>query len=311
MWSSTKPITSLTALVLISRGLISPSDPVSKYWPEFAAAGKDQTPITFAELMDVPYSTKLLAAQAPWWEPGTQSGYHSLTYGHLIGEVVLRVTGKTLGKFIEFELAGPLGADFRLGCPQSEWGRIAETVPPPPPEAGAAMPAHITPGSVAMRVFTSPAMDAQSANSESWRKSECGAGNGHGNARGLARLLEVVARGGTVDGKEILTPETVDLIFEEQCFGQDLVIGKKVRMGMGFGLWGKEWIGEFLPEGKTAFWGGWGGSPGAVDVPRGLVIAYVMNKMENGEVRNTACRGYVKSIYDILQTKGEHQALID
>jgi CubicO group peptidase (beta-lactamase class C family) len=149
VWSCTKTVTALAALMLVDRGLLDVYAPVAKYWPEFAAAGKERVevrhllshtsgvsgwdqPITVEDTFDLVESTKRLAAQAPWWEPGTASGYHALNYGHLIGEVVRRVDGRTLGRFVAEEIAGPLGADFHIGLDPSEFGRVSNVVPPPP-----------------------------------------------------------------------------------------------------------------------------------------------------------------------------------
>src|SRR5438128_1841649 len=147
VFSTTKTMTALAALVLVDRGELDLDANVAKYWPQFAARGKagikvrhllshtsgvsgwDQ-PVTFEDVYDFDKSTAMLAAQAPWWEPGTASGYHSFTYGHLIGEVVRRITGQRLGEFFAAEIARPLGADFHIGLPASEFHRVADLVAP-------------------------------------------------------------------------------------------------------------------------------------------------------------------------------------
>ena len=148
VFSTTKCMTSLAALVLVDRGELDLDANVAAYWPEFAARGKAEIkvrqlmshtsgvsgwdqPITLEDLYDWDKSTALLAAQAPWWEPGTASGYHMLNYGHLIGEVIRRITGQRLGEFFAAHIAGPLGADFHIGLPPSEFHRVANVVPPP------------------------------------------------------------------------------------------------------------------------------------------------------------------------------------
>lgn len=149
VWSMTKTVTSLAALTLVERGQLDVYAPVAEYWPEFAANGKadievrhlmshtsgvsgwDQ-PIVLEDIYDRDDATARLAAQAPWWEPGTASGYHMLDYGHLIGEMVRRISGKPLKRFVDEEIAGPLGADFQIGARDSDWDRIADVVPPPP-----------------------------------------------------------------------------------------------------------------------------------------------------------------------------------
>src|SRR5271169_377522 len=148
VFSTTKTMTALAALVLVDRGELDLDATVAKYWPEFAGRGKEgikvrqllshtsgvsgwDQPITLEDLYDWGKSTALLAAQAPWWEPGTASGYHGLTYGHLIGEVIRRITGQRLGEFFAAHIAGPLGADFHIGLPTTEFPRVANVVPPP------------------------------------------------------------------------------------------------------------------------------------------------------------------------------------
>src|SRR5580693_669975 len=149
VWSTTKTMTFLVALMLHDRKELDFHAPVAKYWPEFAANGKEaievrhllshtsgvsgwEQPITVEDIYDWDLATSRLAAQAPWWEPGTASGYHALNQGHLVGELVRRISGMPLKQFVAEEIAGPLGADFQIGAADSDWGRIAPVVPPPP-----------------------------------------------------------------------------------------------------------------------------------------------------------------------------------
>src|SRR6266704_6605579 len=142
VFSTTKTMTSLAALVLIDRGELDLDANVAKYWPEFAARGKAEIkvrqllshtsgvsgwdqPVTIDDVYDWDKSTAMLAAQAPWWEPGTAMGYHAFTYGHLIGEVIRRITGQRPGAFIAAQIAGSLGADFHIGLPPSAFHRVA------------------------------------------------------------------------------------------------------------------------------------------------------------------------------------------
>jgi CubicO group peptidase (beta-lactamase class C family) len=145
VWSTTKTVTSLAVLMLADRGLVDLDAPVAAYWPEFAANGKEQVlvrhlmshssgvsgwdaPFALTDMYDLERSTALLAAQAPWWEPGTASGYHALNFGHLLGEIVRRVSGKSLTEFVATEIAGPLNADFQIGASKSDWARCAEII---------------------------------------------------------------------------------------------------------------------------------------------------------------------------------------
>jgi len=174
VWSTTKTMTFLSALLLVERDQLSFYEPVATYWPEFAQNGKEnievrhvmghtsgvsgwEKPVETEDLYDWAKSTSMLAAQAPWWEPGTASGYHALNQGHLIGEILRRIDGRMLGDFFAEEIAQPLNADFHIGLPESEFGRIANVIPP------AATPIDLETvdwESVAMKTFTGPAPSA-------------------------------------------------------------------------------------------------------------------------------------------------------
>ena len=292
VFSTTKSMTSLAALVLVDRGELDLDATVAKYWPEFAANGKAgikvrqllshtsgvsgwEQPITLEDLYDWDKSTALLAAQAPWWEPGTASGYHMLNYGHLIGEVIRRITGQRLGEFFAAHIAGPLGADFHIGLPPSEFHRVTNVVTPPAiPTIPVFDPTQLDPNSVAFKTWTNPTMPGPEYSwTEGWRRADIGAANGHGNARSVARLQSAVACGGEVDGVRLLSPQTIDRIFEVQSNGIDLVIGIPLKIGIGYSL---------LPEGRVCCWGGTGGSLVVIDVDRRITFAYVMNKMAPG-----------------------------
>jgi CubicO group peptidase (beta-lactamase class C family) len=313
VWSTTKTMTSLSALVLVERGELDVFAPVAKYWPEFAANGKEgievrhlmshtsgvsawDQPVVVDDIYDWDKSTSMLAAQAPWWEPGTASGYHALNQGHLVGEVVRRITGQQLGRFFAESVARPLGADFHIGLPSSEFGRVSNVIPPPPlPFDMATLP----PDSPAYKTFTGPAPEAGVANTEAWRRADIGAANGHGNARSVARLQSVVANGGTRDGVRLLSKDTIDLIFEQQADGVDLVLGLPIRFGIGYGLPQPETI-PYVPSGKVCFWGGWGGSVIVDDCERGVTISYMMNKMEGGIIGGVRAESILQAAYDCL-----------
>lgn len=318
VWSTSKTITALAALVCIERGLLDPDERVATYWPEFAAAGKQDilvrhvlshtsgvsgwdVVLSLEETVDLPHSTALLAAQPPWCSPpGTYICYQAFNYGHLVGELVRRTTGKSLRRFIAEDIARPLGTDdFQLGADEKDWHRIADIIPPPPLPAdmiGAAL------DSVAAKTFRSPPPDATRANSALWRRADIGAANGHANARGVARLLSVVALGArAVDGVMLLSEETIARIFEEQARGVDLASGASMRVGIGFGLTGKETMADWLPDDeRVCYWGGWGGSAGIVDVGRGMSVGYVMNKMENTLFGNERTKALVTAVYRAL-----------
>ncbi|KPM46315.1 hypothetical protein AK830_g137 [Neonectria ditissima] len=315
VFSCTKTVASLALLMLIDRRLVDPEENVAKYWPEFATRGKEgikvrhilshtsgmsalQKGTTLEDLVDFDKITSQLASQAPLWTPGTASGYHSWTFGFLIGAIVLRVTGISLRQFIREEIAKPLEADFQVGAEDKDWARISPVVPPPPTGETAAS----DPDSIGTRTFANPVPDANFANTESWRKAEIASANGHTNARGLARILSVLALGGTVNGRQLLSPETIELIFQEQARGVDLVVGISLRFGIGYGLRGDgdTFVDGWLPSGRICFWGGWGGSMAIVDLDRRLTIAYAMNKMSNTGLGNMAAKAYIQAVYRAL-----------
>jgi CubicO group peptidase (beta-lactamase class C family) len=313
VWSSTKTVTSLAALMLADRGQLDVDAPVARYWPEFGAAGKENVlvrhvmsyasgvsgldqPAVIEDLYDWEKSTSRMAAQAPWWEPGTASGYHALNYGHLIGEIVRRISGKTLKQFVAEEIAGPLGADFQIGAAESDWDRIAPVVPPPP------LPMDLEAlgmDSPAVKTFTGPVPAAADANTPGWRRADIGAANGHGNARSVAKIMSAVARGGEAGGVRLLGPDTIDLIFREQLNGVDLVLGVPLRLGIGYGLPRRDLL-PYVPDERICFWGGWGGSMIIMDTGRRMTISYMMNKMGAGVVGSERSSEYGQAIYDAL-----------
>lgn len=315
VFSTTKTMTALAALVLVDRGELDLDANVAAYWPEFAARGKDRIkvrqllshtsgvagwdpPVTLDDLYDWDKSTTRLAAQAPWWEPGMGSGYHGLSYGHLIGEVIRRITGQRLGVFFAAEIAGPLGADFHIGLPPSEFHRVADLVPWP---LQPTYPADLDPNSPAFKMFTGPVMppDMKWSGTERWRRADIGAGNGHGNARSIARIQSAVACGGEVDGVRLLSPQTIDRIFEVQSDGIDLVLGYRLKIGVGYGLPWPEVL-PFVPEGRVCFGAGAGGSLVLADADRRLTVAYVMNKMVPIPIVVPIAAALVERVYDIV-----------
>ena len=201
-------------------------------------------------MYDWEQATSRLAAQAPWWEPGTASGYHALNQGHLVGEVVRRVTGKSLKQFVAEEIAGPLGADFQIGArasatgagsrPSSRRRRCRSTWP------------AIDPDSPMFKTFTGPAADAAAANTPGWRRADIGARQ-RPRQRPLGRA-DPVGRSRSAARSTACAcsrPDTIDLIFDEQCHGVDLVLGVPLRFGIGYGLPETE-TRPYLPRGRSA-----------------------------------------------------------
>jgi CubicO group peptidase (beta-lactamase class C family) len=311
VWSTTKTMTALCALILADAGELDLDAPVDRYWPEFAAGGKGgvvlvrhlmahtaglpgwSEPMTTGDLYDWEKATSLLAAQEPWWEPGTASGYHAVTQGYLVGEVIRRITGQTLGTFFRERVAEPLGADFHIGLNSSEFHRVANVIPPPPYNLES-MPI----GDQALRVLGNPMLSAEASWTEAWRKAEIPAANGHGNARSVATVQAAIANGGEAGGIRLLSAATCDRILEEQAYGTDLVLGVPIKFGIGYGLPSPEM--PISPSGRACFWGGWGGSVIVIDMDKHLSVAYMMNKMGEGLVGDERGAGLVLAAYTAL-----------
>lgn len=290
VYSTTKTMTALSALLLADRGELDFDAPVARYWPEFAANGKAavkvshlmshaaglpgwREKITNDDLYDWEKVTALLAAQAPSWEPGTASGYHAITQGYLVGEVVRRITGKSLGTFFREEIAEPLGADFHIGLPASEDARVAELIPPPPGQA--AGDGQQT--EVQAMTFNNPGIDVSATRTRAWRGAEIPAAGGTGNARSVAEIHTILANGGVAKGKRFMSEAGCRKALELQIEGTDLILGGPARFGMGFGLGGG--VVPLPNPDDSMFWGGYGGSLVIIDMKARTTIGYAMNKM--------------------------------
>jgi CubicO group peptidase (beta-lactamase class C family) len=315
MWSTTKTLTNLAALVLVDRGALDLHRPVAHYWPEFAAQGKEhievrhilshtsglsgwEQPFTMEDLYDWPTASARLAAQAPWWEPGSASGYHVQTQGQMVGELVRRVSGRTLTEFVDTEIAKPAQADVQIGARQADWPRIADLLAP---SRLSGIPAGLDPEGIFTRTLLgSPARD-EHVDTPQWRSAELGAVNGHGNARGMARALSVISRRGQVNGLRLLSAETVDKVFDVQADGVDLFLGVPVRWGIGYALADPRTM-PHMPTGNICFWVGRGGSIVMMDLDRGVTFAYTMNRVGDGLLGSERTHDYIKHVYAVLES---------
>ncbi|MFF5476045.1 serine hydrolase domain-containing protein [Streptomyces sp. NPDC012935] len=300
VWSVTKTMTALCALVLADRGELDPDAPVSRYWPEFAAAGKEKVLVRHLlshtaglpdwdgpveELYDWPAATARLAARAPRWEPGASAGYHSLTQGFLVGEVVRRITGRSVGEFLAEEVTGPLGADFHIGLAAEHDHRVAPTIPPTGQGEDYAASAPANPsGSEAGN-----GVRVGDGNSLTWRRAQIPAASGFGNARSVALVQSLPACGGEVRGVRLLSPAGCERAWEEQFNGDDRVLGMPMRWGLGYGLFG-----------SACGWGGWGGSLVMIEPDSRMVVAYVTQQMRE-PAEDTRGLEIVASAYEGLQ----------
>lgn len=317
VYSTTKGMAALCAHILADRGRLDLDAPVSDYWPEFKQAGKAELPVRYllthqaglpvvdeelppGACLDWDRMVAALERQEPLWEPGTKQGYHAVTFGWLVGEVVRRASGAdSFGDFLAEAVVQPLGLDMYVGTPASEHHRVADlvrdqagTAPLAPPAAAEPAPdeapeitairerlmAMFAPGSLPMRSLglASPPLAANN-NSAEWRSAQLPAANGHTNARALARMYGALARGGEVDGVRLLSAEAVKRAAAEQVRSADAVLVMETRRSLGFMLP----IAEQLDNrGPASFGhGGAGGSSAYADPERGLGFGYVMNKM--------------------------------
>tara|TARA_Y100000741_G_C18227201_1_gene548302 strand:+ start:155 stop:1303 length:1149 start_codon:yes stop_codon:yes gene_type:complete len=311
VFSSTKNATSLSAYVLADRGQLDFSAPVAEYWPEFAQKGKENIlvshimshssglpgwdePVAGHDLYDPDKVAALFENQEPWWEPGTALGYHAITVGNLMGEIIKRISGKTVGNFFREEIAEPLGIDFHIGLEDSQHSRVAEihqAVETKPEEMF-----ELEEGSVMHRVMTNGIITAPDANTPEWRRSEIPAAGGHGNGRSIAESMALMANGGIYKEKRIFSEDLIKFALEEQIRGNDLVLVEPLRWGIGFGLPidNVSWMG-YLEEG-ACFWAGWGGSMSIADTNKKVSFGYTPCLMEEGAIGAERSQNLVRSL---------------
>ena len=307
LYSVGKAVTAVCALRLVEAGRLDLGAPVARYWPEFAQAGKAQIPVRHllthqAALPAIARAlpsgawgqwdvmTEALAAQAPWWEPGAGHGYHVNTQGFLIGEVVRRITGTTLGTYLRESLAGPAGIDFFMGFGPELDGRCADLLPQQTTPEGEELRRQLSvdPASLSgwplMRVnaYRNPPEVSGTGivNTRAWRAAEVPSTNGHGNARAVARLYSALAGGGEVDGVHVLSPEIIARATEPQVDGADLVLQRPTRFGLGFQLAMAERPLGPSPRAFGHF--GAGGSLGFADPDARVAFGYAMNQGRGG-----------------------------
>lgn len=319
VWSTTKGPVALCAHLLADRGLLDLDAPVTAYWPEFAAAGKEKVlvrhllshraglsglrePHSLTELYDWELTTARLAATEPWWEPGTRSGYHALTYGFLVGEVVRRVSGSRPGAFLEREVTGPLGIDFTVGLPGKETGRVAELVRSPVAASSERVADFSQLPPAALAALTNPVVGAAQANTPEWRAAEIPAANGHGTARAVADLYALLAGRGSHGGRPLLSPQAAERVREGQGSCRDLVLGAgfEGETEAGLGLWLSGPQGSYGPNPRAFGHDGFGGSCGLGDPEAGVSLGYVMNRMGPRIANDPRKTALIDALYSAL-----------
>ncbi|MEV4434001.1 serine hydrolase domain-containing protein [Streptomyces sp. NPDC049585] len=321
--SATKGVAAAVLLLLHQRGQVDLDAPVGTYWPQFKAAGKERvlvrhllahraglpaldTPLTPAEALDGTSGPAALAAQAPAWEPGTDHGYHAQTFSWLLGELVLRITGRTLGTWVAEEIAGPLGLDLWIGLPASEEqrvGRLAAVEPPPAPASAglrvrpkaSVAAAYADPASLTRRAFGAiePAADENDA---AFRAAELPASNGIATADALARFYASLI--GVVDGgRRLFAPATLTVARTEESAGPDRVLVAGTRFGLGYMLHGPAC--PLLAPGSFGH-PGRGGSLGFADPESGIAFGYVTNGMQKNVTADPRAQALVKAVAKCL-----------
>jgi CubicO group peptidase (beta-lactamase class C family) len=300
VFSTTKGMTAVCAHRLVDQGLLDVDAPVARYWPEFAQAGKDSLPVrhllshraglpALRQFLpsgagyDWETLTGALAATEPWWEPGTKHGYHALTFGHLVGEVIRRISGKSVGTYFREEVAAPLGLDFHIGFGPELDSRVADMIPAPLldlPEDHPWAKIFADPTSINFKAFNI-SLDSMATpefmNTREWRAVEIPAANGHGNARALARVYGALARGGELDGVRVLSQAVIGRATVEQSYGPDAILLMPSRFGLGFMLDDPEL--RLTPNATLFGHAGMGGSLGFADPETKIGFGYTMNKM--------------------------------
>ncbi len=309
VWSSTKIMTALCIHLLVDRGLLDVEEPVATYWPEFNQKGKEK--VLVRHLLrhssglftwDVAFGRKdqcnwnkavsLLESQKPRHEPGTRWIYHAVTFGFLLGHLVKKITGKSIGTFFNEEIASKVNADFYIGLPEQHDKRVADLIPPVPLKGDQSQEDY----KKARKLLN---FSIEFTKTREWRVSEIPGSNGHGNARSMARVGSIIACSGTLDGVKIISEETLQQAMQKRTFESDFFPDGKFNFGLG-------WL---LPEiikkdGKIyknlASWGGWGGSNITMDLDNKICFAYAMNRMINSLTGDSRSFKLSRALYNSL-----------
>ncbi|MGV0035841.1 MAG: serine hydrolase domain-containing protein [Candidatus Azotimanducaceae bacterium WSBS_2022_MAG_OTU7] len=297
--------------MLADRGELDLYAPVADYWPEFAENGKAgvtitnllshsaglpafSRPFSAEELYDWELAVSDLASQAPLWEPGTQSGYHGVTQGFLLGEVVRRVTGQTYGAWFRENVAEPIGADFHVGLHDQDLSRVADLLQDPSTDAPAF--ANLDPESMTAKVFRGGGSGGDAVNSAAWRQAEIPAVNGHGNARSVVRAQSALANDGLAFGTQLLSAEGAGKSREVLLESTDLVLLLPVKFAMGY-AYGSDFL-PISPNKDAIWWAGLGGSTCVIDKANRTCFSYVMNQAKASMVGDERSGSLSRTLYE-------------
>ena len=310
-----KAFASICALRLVEQGLVDLDASVTRYWPEFGQAGKEEIslrhilahqaglpavrePLPDGAMLDWPIMIRALERELPWWKPGTAHGYHVNTFGFLVGEIVRRVAKRTLGSVLRTEIAGPLGADVFMGLPASEHHRVAEFLWPPMTPAPDVATLSDDEWMRWNTYWNPPGLSGAGwVNTAAWRGAELPSTNGHGTARGVARVYAALARWGEIDNVRIIAEPILRSGVAEHSYGPDRIMQRPSRFGLGFQLTQPE---RPLGPNAGAFGHfGAGGSLGFCDPGADLAFGYVMNDL-GPRWQNPRNRALIDAVYDCL-----------
>jgi CubicO group peptidase (beta-lactamase class C family) len=316
VFSVGKAIAALCVARLVGRGALAYDDPVARVWPEFAAHGKSG--ITVRQLLshqaglpavrrrlpdgaifDWDTMCAALADQAPWWNPGTAHGYHVNTFGFLVGEIVRRARGSSLGSMVAQEIAGPLGADFFIGLPPAELGRVADFIGMVDPPERISTDEMDDDRLMEHHAYFNPPTFSGSGviNTTRWRTAELPSTNGHASARGIARIYQALATGGRRGEIELVPAAVLVAATEEVVCGEDVILHRPSRFGLGFQLTQPER--PLGPNGRSFGHFGAGGSLGFCDPDVGLAFGYAINTM-GPRWQNPRNQALIDACYDCL-----------
>jgi CubicO group peptidase (beta-lactamase class C family) len=321
VYSTTKGLMAVCAHQLVSTGRLDLDAPVAKYWPEFAQAGKKDLPVRYllSHRAGLPAISKPLAAEAlfdwdvmcsalaeqqPWWKPGEKHGYHAMTFGFLVGELIRRITDESPRDYLRTKLVAPLGADFQIGLSERDENRVAEIIAAPTPPRGAPNPMaalmSAKPESVTAKTLANPpSVSAPGvSNSQAWRRAQLPAANGHGTARALAQVYGALSRGGEIGGVRVIAPEAIRRFYEEQSSGLDEVLLIPTRFSLGFMM---SLPGASMGPGTRSFGHpGAGGSLGFADPDTKIGFGYIMNQMNAGILIDQRATALIDAVYQSL-----------
>lgn len=308
IWSTTKGVTAACFAMLVERGQIDYDLPVAHYWPEFGVAGKEnitvammlshqgglcgfRDPATVEDFYDAERAAARLAAAEPFWEPGTQSGYHAITIGFLATALFRRVEGLTIKQFVSDEF-GDL--EIHIGLPSSRQNCAAPLIAPPNLSSSGFV-GDITPAQLS--ALANPVMDPLIANGDSWQAAEIPSANGFATARGLARLYGALAGDGTLDGRTLVGRAAMTAATKERISGVDAVLNVQAKWGCGFL---RNTDGAYGPNEEAFGHSGWGGSFAFGDPSRKLGLAYTMNRMGTDLINDPRDTALIEAVYASL-----------